>query len=249
MKGVILAGGTGSRLFPLTTVTNKHLLPVYKKPMIYYPLECMAKAGIEEVMLVCGGNNAGDYIRLLGNGHEFGLKHLTYTYQPDATGIAAALGLCERYVDGEPIMLILGDNVLEYSIKQQADNFRQQLAGNDGRGAKILLAEVDNPKAYGVAEMDGETVKGIIEKPDNPKSNKAVIGVYFYDGHVFDIVKTLKPSGRGELEITDVNNAYIDAGTMTADAVHGWWGDCGENLDFYHEAGKKIAEIGANKDV
>jgi glucose-1-phosphate thymidylyltransferase len=247
MKGVILAGGTGSRLFPLTTVTNKHLLPIHNKPMIYYPLECMAKAGVEEVMLVCGGNNAGDYIRLLGNGHEFGLKHLTYTYQPDATGIAAALGLCERYVDGEPIMLILGDNVLEYSIKQQADNFRQQIESNDGKGAKILLAEVENPKAYGVAEMDGEKVVGIVEKPENPKSNKAVIGVYFYDGHVFDIVKTLKPSGRGELEITDVNNAYIDAGTMTADPVQGWWGDCGENLDFYHAASRKIGEIGANK--
>ena len=249
MKGIILAGGTGSRLFPLTTVTNKHLLPVYKKPMIYYPLECMAKAGIEEVMLVCGGNNAGDYIRLLGNGHEFGLKHLTYTYQPDATGIAAALGLCERYVDGEPIMLILGDNVLEYSIKSAADNYRKQLKATGGRGAKILLADVENPKAYGVAEMDGDKVVGIVEKPENPKSNKAVIGVYFYDGHVFDIVKTLKPSGRGELEITDVNNAYIEAGTMTADAVQGWWGDCGENLDFYHEAGKKIAEIGANKEA
>ena len=247
MKGIILAGGTGSRLFPLTTVTNKHLLPVYKKPMIYYPLECMAKAGVEEVMLVCGGNNAGDYIKLLGNGHDFGLKHLTYTYQPDATGIAAALGLCERYCDGEEVMLILGDNVLEYAIKEQADNFRQQLAGNGGRGAKILLAEVENPKAYGVAEMDGDKVVGIVEKPENPKSNKAVIGVYFYDGHVFDIVKTLKPSGRGELEITDVNNAYIEQGVMTADPVKGWWGDCGENLDFYHEAGKTIAELGANK--
>ena len=247
MKGVILAGGTGSRLYPLTTVTNKHLLPVYKKPMIYYPLECMAKAGVEEVMLVCGGNNAGDYIRLLGNGHEFGLKHLTYTYQPDATGIAAALGLCERYCDGEEVMLILGDNVLEYAIKEQADNFRQQLAGNGGRGAKILLAEVENPKAYGVASMDGGKVTKIVEKPEHPESNKAVIGVYFYDGHVFDIVKTLKPSGRGELEITDVNNAYIEQGVMTADPVKGWWGDCGENLDFYHEAGKTIAELGANK--
>ena len=249
MKGVILAGGTGSRLFPLTKVTNKHLLPVYDRPMIYYPLECMAKAGIEEVMLVCGGNNAGDYIRLLGNGHEFGLKHLTYTYQPDATGIAAALGLCERYVDGEPIMLILGDNVLEYSIKQQADNFRQQLDQHDNRGGKILLADVKNPKAYGVAEMNGDKVVNIVEKPENPASNKAVIGVYFYDGHVFDIVKTLKPSGRGELEITDVNNAYIKEGLMTADEVHGWWGDCGENLEFYHQAGLKIAEIGANKDA
>ena len=249
MKGVILGGGTGSRLFPLTKVTNKHLLPVYDKPMIYYPLECMAKAGIEEVMLVCGGNNSGDFIRLLGNGHEFGLRHLTYTYQPDATGIAAALGLCEHFADGEPIMLILGDNVLEYSLASQADNFRKQLKATGGRGAKILLADVENPKAYGVAEMDaGGKVVGIEEKPENPKSSKAVIGIYFYDGHVFDIVKTLKPSGRGELEITDVNNAYIERGEMTADAVDGWWGDCGENLEFYHKACCKIAEIGANKD-
>ena len=248
MKGVILAGGTGSRLFPLTKVTNKHLLPVYDKPMIFYALECMAKAGIEEVMLVTGGNNAGDYIRLLGNGHEFGLKHLTYTYQPDATGIAAALGLCERYCDGCPIMLVLGDNVLEYSLAGAADNFRRQLADNGGRGAKVLLAEVENPRAYGVATMDGERVTGIVEKPKDPQSNKAVIGVYFYDGRVFEVVKTLVPSARGELEITDVNNAYIKDGLMTADAVEGWWGDCGENLEFYHRAGIKIAEIGANKD-
>lgn len=247
MKGVILAGGTGSRLFPLTKVTNKHLLPVYDKPMIYYPLECMAKAGIEEVMLVTGGNNAGEFVRLLGNGHEFGLKHLTYTYQDGAGGIAQALGLCERYVDGEPIMLILGDNVLEYSITDAADNFRQQLDQHDNRGAKILLAGVENPRAYGVAELRDGKVVGIEEKPQNPKSNKAVIGIYFYDGHVFDIVKTLRPSQRGELEITDVNNAYIEQGLMTADEVKGWWGDCGENLDFYHKACCKIAEIGANK--
>ena len=248
MKGVILAGGTGSRLFPLTKVTNKHLLPVYDKPMIYYPLECMAKAGIEEVMLVTGGNNAGDFIRLLGNGHEFGLKHLTYTYQDGAGGIAQALGLCEHYCDGEPIMLILGDNVLEYSIANQAENFRKQLKATGGRGAKILLADVENPRAYGVAEMDAAgKVVGIEEKPQNPKSNKAVIGIYFYDGHVFDTVKTLKPSARGELEITDVNNAYIKDGLMTADEVKGWWGDCGENLDFYHKASVKLAEIGANK--
>ena len=247
MKGVILAGGTGSRLFPLTKVTNKHLLPVYDKPMIFYPLECMAKAGIEEVMLVTGGNNAGDFIRLLGNGHDFGLKHLTYTYQDGAGGIAQALGLCERYVDGEPIMLILGDNILENSIAGQADNFRKQLKATGGRGAKILLAEVENPRAYGVAEMDGDKVVGIEEKPKAPKSNQAVIGIYFYDGHVFETVKTLKPSARGELEITDVNNAYIKAGQMTADRVEGWWGDAGENLDFYHKSGNQVARTGANK--
>ena len=248
MKGVILAGGTGSRLFPLTKVTNKHLLPVYDKPMIYYPLECMAKAGVEEVMLVTGGNNAGDFIRLLGNGHEFGLKHLTYTYQDGAGGIAQALGLCEHYCEGEPIMLILGDNILENCITRQAQNFRKQLKATGGRGAKILLAEVENPRAYGVAEMDASgKVVGIEEKPKEPKSNKAVIGIYFYDGHVFDIVKTLKPSARGELEITDVNNAYIREGLMTADAVEGFWADAGENLEFYHKAGNVIAQKGANR--
>ena len=248
MKGVILAGGTGSRLFPLTKVTNKHLLPVYNKPMIYYPLECMARAGIEEVMLVTGGNNAGDFIRLLGNGHEFGLKHLTYTYQDGAGGIAQALGLCERYVEGEPIMLILGDNILEKSIENQAANFRRQLKETDGRGAKILLADVENPRAYGVAEMDAAgKVVGIEEKPKDPKSNKAVIGIYFYDGHVFEIVKKLKPSARGELEITDVNNAYIKDGLMTADSVDGWWGDAGENLDFYHQTGIRVGKTGANR--
>ena len=248
MKGVILAGGTGSRLFPITKVTNKHLLPVYDKPMIYYPLECMALAGIEEVMLVTGGNNAGEFIRLLGNGREFGLKHLTYTYQDGAGGIAQALGLCEHFVDGDPIMLILGDNILERSISKAADNYRKHLKATGGRGAKILLAEVENPKAYGVAELDTSgRVIGIEEKPANPKSNKAVIGIYFYDGHVFDIVKTLKPSARGELEITDVNNAYIREGLMTADAVDGWWADAGENIDFYLKACNVVAASGANK--
>ncbi len=247
MKGVILAGGTGSRLFPVTKVTNKHLLPVYDKPMIYYPLECMAGAGIEEVMLVTGGNNAGDFIRLLGNGHEFGLKHLTYTYQDGAGGIAQALGLCEHFVEGEPILLILGDNILEHCIDKPAENFRKQLKATGGRGAKILLADVENPKAYGVAEIRDGKVVGIEEKPQNPKSNKAVIGIYFYDGHVFDIVRTLKPSARGELEITDVNNAYIAEGLMTADPVEGWWADAGENIDFYLKACNVVAQSGANK--
>ncbi|MGF1635067.1 MAG: sugar phosphate nucleotidyltransferase [Phycisphaerae bacterium] len=247
MKGVILAGGTGSRLFPLTKVTNKHLLPVYDKPMIYYPLECMAKAGVEEVMLVTGGNNAGDFIRLLGNGQEFGLKHLTYTYQDGAGGIAQALGLCEKYCDGEPIMLILGDNIVENCLTKQAENFRRQLIATGGKGAKILLSEVENPKAYGVATMQGDKVVEIVEKPANPVSNLAVIGIYFYDGHVFDIVKTLKPSARGELEITDVNNAYIKEGLMTADHVEGWWADAGENIDFYVRSTQTVMKSGANK--
>ena len=187
MKGVILAGGTGSRLFPLTKVTNKHLLPVYDKPMIYYPLECMAGAGIEEVLLVTGGNNAGDFIRLLGNGREFGFKNLNYTYQDGAGGIAQALGLAEQFADGGSICLILGDNILEYRIGDSVKRFRHQ-----GQGAKILLSQVENPKAYGVAEMNGEQVTKIVEKPKEPKSNWAVIGIYFYDSKVFEIVKTLK---------------------------------------------------------
>ena len=243
MKGVILAGGTGSRLFPLTKVTNKHLLPVYDKPMIYYPLECMAKAGCDEVLLVTGGNNAGDFIRLLGNGREFGLKELHYTYQDGAGGIAQALGLAEHFAEGESIMLILGDNILEYTIKDCCKRFRHQ-----GQGAKILLSKVENPKAYGVAEMEGDRVVKIVEKPKEPKSNWAVIGVYFYDKNVFNIVKDLKPSARNELEITDVNNAYIDRGEMTADTVEGFWADAGENLDFYLKACNTVAQHGANKE-
>ena len=243
MKGVILAGGTGSRLFPLTKVTNKHLLPVYDKPMIYYPLECMAKAGIEQVLLVTGGNNPGDFVRLLGNGREFGFKTLNYTYQDGAGGIAQALGLAEGFADGDSICLILGDNILEYTIADSVRRFRHQ-----GEGAKILLSQVENPTAYGVAEMDGDRVVRIVEKPKEPKSNWAVIGIYFYDGKVFDTVKTLKPSARNELEITDLNNAYIERGFMTAAKVRGWWADAGENIDFYLKACNQVAASGANKE-
>jgi glucose-1-phosphate thymidylyltransferase len=243
MKGVILAGGTGSRLFPITKVTNKHLLPVYNKPMIYYPLECMVKAGIEEVLLVTGGNNSGEFIRLLGNGREFGLKNLNYTYQDGAGGIAQALGLAEHFAEGDSIMLILGDNIVEYSIRDACRRFRHQ-----GQGAKILLAQVENPKAYGVAELDGDRVVRIVEKPAEPKSNWAVIGIYFYDSKVFEIVKELKPSARGELEITDVNNAYIHRGEMSADRINGWWADAGENIDFYLQACNLVAKSGANKE-
>ena len=244
MKGVILAGGTGSRLLPLTKVTNKHLLPVYDKPMIYYPLECMAKAGIEEVLLVTGGNNAGDFIRLLGNGREFGFKDLNYTYQEGAGGIAQALGLAEHFAENGSICLILGDNIVEYTIRESAKRFRHQ-----GQGAKILLAEVENPRAYGVAEMEGEQVVRIVEKPKDPKSNWAVIGNYFYDNQVFDIVKTLKPSARNELEITDVNNEYIRRGEMTADKITGWWGDAGENIDFYLKSCVAVSKTKANKEL
>jgi glucose-1-phosphate thymidylyltransferase len=244
MKGVILAGGTGSRLFPLTKVTNKHLLPVYDKPMIYYPLECMAKAGIEEVLLVTGGNNSGDFIRLLGNGRDFGLKDLNYTYQDGAGGIAQALGLAEHFAGDDSICLILGDNILEYAIRQATQRFKEQ-----GHGAKILLAEVENPRAYGVAEMNGDRVVRIVEKPKEPKSNLAVIGIYFYDKKVFDIVRTLKPSARQELEITDVNNAYIERGEMTYDKVQGMWADAGENIDFYLKACNTVSKCGANKEM
>jgi glucose-1-phosphate thymidylyltransferase len=242
MKGVILAGGTGSRLFPITKVTNKHLLPVYNKPMIYYPIECLARSGIDDVLLVTGGNNAGDFIRLLGNGREFGLRSLNYTYQEGAGGIAQALGLAEGFADGRPICLILGDNIVEYTIADAARRF-----GHQGQGAKILLTQVDNPQAYGVAEMDGDRVVRIVEKPKEPKSNWAVIGIYFYDAKVFDIVRTLRPSARNELEITDVNNAYIAAGQMTADKLKGWWADAGENIDFYLRACNTVAASGANK--
>src|SRR6185295_18046979 len=204
--------------------------------MIYYPLECMVKAGIEEVLLVTGGNNSGDFIRLLGNGREFGLKNLNYTYQDGAGGIAQALGLAEHFAEGDSICLILGDNIVEFTIGESCKRFRHQ-----GQGAKILLSQVQNPKAYGVAEMEGERVVRIVEKPQNPKSNWAVIGIYFYDGRVFDIVKTLKPSARNELEITDVNNAYIERGLMTAEKIQGRWADGGENIDFYLQACNMVA--------
>jgi glucose-1-phosphate thymidylyltransferase len=211
--------------------------------MIYYPVECMVRAGVEELLLVTGGNNSGDFIRLLGNGREFGLKNLNYTYQEKAGGIAEALSLAEHFAEGEPICLILGDNIVEYAIKDAAERFAQQ-----GGGAKILLSQVKNPSAYGVAEMTGDKVARIIEKPTEPKSDWAVIGIYFFDGGVFEIVRTLKPSARNELEITDVNNEYIRRGQMTADKLHGWWADAGENIDFYLQACNRVAQSGANKE-
>ena len=244
MKGVILAGGTGSRLFPLTKVTNKHLLPVYNKPMIYYPIQTLVDAGIRDILIVTGGRNAGDFLRLLANGKEFGLTHLDFTYQEGEGGIAEALSLAEHFADGKPLCVVLGDNILEYSIKDACKRFRHQ-----GQGAKILLSQVENPKAYGVAEMNGETVVRIVEKPRDPRSNWAVTGIYFYDGKVFDIVKTLRPSARNELEITDVNNAYIERGEMTADKVSGFWADAGENIDFYLKACNTVAQCGANKEI
>ena len=241
MKGVILAGGTGSRLFPLTKVTNKHLLPVYDKPMIYHPIQALVNAGIRDIMLVTGGESAGDFLRLLGSGSEFGLKHLNYAYQEKPGGIAQALGLAQDFIGGDRFVVILGDNIVQKSIKHAVDAFEKQ-----SEGAKIMLAEVENPKAYGVARIESGKVVEIIEKPANPPSNWAVIGIYIFSPDVFDVITTLKPSARGELEITDVNNEYIRRGTMTFDYIDGWWADCGESIDWYLRANNLVARDGAN---
>ena len=222
MKGVVLAGGTGSRLFPLTKITNKHLLPVYDKPMIYYPIQTLVDAGIEDILLVTGGRNAGDFLRLLANGKEFGLTHLDYTYQEGEGGIAEALGLAHHFGAGHRLCVILGDNIIEGSIRQAVEEFRQQPAG-----AKILLKQVTDAERFGVAEIVDGKILGIEEKPKNPKSDLAVTGIYLYDETVFDKVQKLKRSDRGELEITDVNNAYIAEGTMTFSHLDGWWTDAG----------------------
>jgi glucose-1-phosphate thymidylyltransferase len=243
LKGVVLAGGLGSRLRPLTSVTNKHLLPVYDQPMIYYPIQALVNAGIEDIMIVTGGNSAGDFLKLLGNGKAFGLKHLNYTYQEGEGGIAAALSLVEHFADDGPICVILGDNIIQGNIRAAADDYRQQ-----GRGAKILLKRVPDPQRFGVPELDGRSVVRIEEKPQQPKSEYAVIGIYMYDGRVFDIIRTLKPSGRGELEITDVNNAYIERGEMTWDELEGWWTDAGTFESLLY-ASHLVAETGANNEV
>lgn len=222
MKGIVLAGGTGSRLFPLTKITNKHLLPIYDKPMIYYPIQTLVAAGIKDILLVTGGRNSGDFLRLLANGKQFGLAHLNYTYQEGEGGIADALGLAEHFADGDKICVVLGDNILEKSISDAVHAFEQQ-----DRGARILIKEVLDAERFGVAEMNGNRIVGIEEKPKHPKSHYAVTGIYMYDGTVFDKVRKLVPSRRGELEITDVNNAYIQEGTMTFSYVDGWWTDAG----------------------
>jgi glucose-1-phosphate thymidylyltransferase len=240
MKGIILAGGLGSRLAPLTRITNKHLLPVYDKPMIYYPIETLIKAGITDIMIVTGGNHAGDFLRLMGNGKDFGLKHLNYTYQEGEGGIAAALSLAEYFADGESICVVLGDNIIERNIVKAVRDFKEQ-----GTGAKILLKEVPDPERFGVAEIENDRLVNIVEKPKNPRSNLAVIGIYLYDPRVFDIVKTLKPSDRGELEITDVNNAYVKDGTMTWEMLDGWWTDAG-TFESLLRASVLVAQTGAN---
>jgi len=241
MKGVILAGGLGTRLDPLTRVTNKHLLPVYNRPMIFYPLWTLVNAGIEQILVVTGGNNAGDFLRLLGNGSEFGLKHLHYTYQQGEGGIAAALSLAEHFAEGGKICVILGDNIIERNIQRAADAFRAQ-----PRGAKILLKRVPDPERFGVPVLRGSRVTRIVEKPRRAPSPYAVTGIYFYDASVFDYVRELKPSRRGELEITDVNNRYIKEGTMTYEVLRGWWTDAG-TFDSLAHASHLVARGGANK--
>jgi glucose-1-phosphate thymidylyltransferase len=228
IKGVILAGGLGSRLFPLTKITNKHLLPVYNRPMIHWPILTLVEAGIENIMIVTGGSYAGDFLQLLGNGKELGLRELHYTYQEGEGGIADALSLCADFVDNDRAIVILGDNIFEKSIKHVVDNYREQASG-----AKILLKQVPDPHRFGVPELQGDKVVGIEEKPKNPKSQYAVTGVYMYDDHVWQVIRGLKPSDRGELEITDVNNAYIGRGDLTWDEVQGWWSDAGTFESLY----------------
>ena len=241
MKGVILAGGLGSRLHPLTKITNKHLLPVHDQPMIYYPIRTLINAGIKNIMIVTGGNSAGDFLRLLGNGKDFGLKHLNYTYQEGEGGIADALSLVEHFADDEPICVVLGDNIIEGNVRDAAAEYERQ-----GKGAKILLKKVPDPQRFGVPEIDGNKVLRIEEKPADPKSDFAVIGIYFYDSTVFEIIKTLVPSGRGELEITDVNNHYINRNEMTWNELEGWWTDAG-TFESLLRASNMVAESGANK--
>jgi len=242
MKGVVLAGGTGSRLYPLTKITNKHLLPVYDKPMIFYPIRTLVDAGIDDILIVTGGRTAGDFLRLLANGKEFGLRRLHYAYQEGEGGIAEALALAEEFADGDRICVILGDNIIEKSVRHAADEFRQQ-----DRGAKILLKEVDDAERFGVAEIAGNRIVNIEEKPKQPKSNYAVTGIYMYDATVFDKVRRIEPSDRGELEITDVNNLFIREGTMTFAFLDGWWTDAG-TFESLLRANNLVAQCQPNRE-
>jgi glucose-1-phosphate thymidylyltransferase len=245
MKGVILAGGIGSRLHPLTRITNKHLLPIYDRPMVTYAIEAFVKGGITEIMLVTGGTHAGEFFRLLGDGHAHGIERLSYAYQERESGIADALGLAERFAAGERIAVMLADNVFERSIKPAIENYERQ-----ERGARIVLSREDEPehlRNLGVAELDGDRVVRIVEKPENPASDLAVTGLYFYDETVFEFLPTLSPSARGELEITDVNNWYIEQGAMEYDVVEGFWGDAGESIDAYYAVNDYVRQHGANR--
>ncbi|MDE3025247.1 MAG: NTP transferase domain-containing protein [Acidobacteriota bacterium] len=245
MKGVILAGGTGSRLHPLTRITNKHLLPLYDRPMVTYAVEALVGAGIDEVMLVTGGTHAGEFFRLLGNGHEHGLDRLLYAYQDQAGGIAEAFGLAERFVARDKVCVLLADNVFERSLRPVVENFSRQSSG-----ARIVLSQVgedEHLRHLGVARMDGDSVVEIVEKPASPPSRYAVTGAYFYDAQVWDVLPTLEPSGRGELEITDVNNWYVSRGMMEADVADGFWGDAGESIDAYYAVNDFVRSNGVNR--
>lgn len=240
MKGIVLAGGSGSRLHPLTKITNKHLLPIYNRPMIYYPIQTMVDAGIRDILIVTGGRNSGDFLRLLANGKEFGLEHLNYAYQEGEGGIADALSLAEHFADGEPVCVILGDNIIEKDIRSAVAAFNTQ-----GGGARLLLREVSDAQRFGVAEIQGDRIVGIEEKPAQPKSNYAVTGIYLYDGTVFEKIRKVVPSRRGELEITDVNNLYIQEGTLTFSYLDGWWTDAG-TFDSLLRAQNLVASMHTN---
>jgi len=241
MKGVVLAGGLGTRLRPLTLVTNKHLLPVYDRPMIYFPIECLVNAGIQEILIVTGGEHAGDFLKLLRNGKHLGVRDLHYTYQEGEGGIADALALAEDFADGDKICVVLGDNIVQKHIRQAAGEFFTQPGG-----AKILLKEVPDPQRFGVPRLEDGRIVEIIEKPKDPPSNYAVIGIYMYDSDVFNICRTLEPSDRGELEITDVNNEYLRRGNLTYNIIDGWWSDAG-TFDSLHRASCLVADGGANR--
>jgi glucose-1-phosphate thymidylyltransferase len=244
MKGVVLAGGKGTRLHPLTRITNKHLLPIYDRPMVTYAVEALVGAGVKELLLVTGGTHAGEFFRLLGDGHEYGIERLSYAYQEREGGIAEALGLAERFAVDEPVAVVLADNVFERSIRPAIESFEKQK-----KGARILLAHIQDPehlRHLGVAELDGDRVVRIVEKPEEPASEYAVTGVYLYDASVFEVIPSLQPSGRGELEITDVNNWYVERGAMTYEIVEGFWGDAGESIDAYYEVNDFVRAHGVN---
>jgi glucose-1-phosphate thymidylyltransferase len=245
VKGVILAGGKGTRLHPLTRITNKHLLPIYDRPMVTYAVEALVRAGVTDLMLVTGGTHAGEFFRLLGDGHAYDIDRLFYAYQEEEGGIADALGLAERFVGDDRVLVMLADNIFERSLRPAVENFERQQ-----RGGRIVLARLPDPehlRHLGVAELEGDRVVRIIEKPKDPPSEFAVTGIYFYDADVFEVIPTLTPSGRGELEITDVNNHYVSEGTMEYDIVEGFWGDAGESIDVYYAVNDFVRANGANK--
>jgi glucose-1-phosphate thymidylyltransferase len=245
MKGVILAGGTGSRLHPLTRITNKHLLPIYDRPMVTYAIDALVSGGLTEIMVVTGGTHAGEFFRLLGDGHEHGIGLLQYAYQEREGGIAEALGLAERFAGGDRVLVMLADNIFAQSIKPVIENFERQESG-----ARIVLSRVEERehlRHLGVAELDGDKVVRIVEKPEQPPSEYAVTGLYFYDASVFEYLPSLSPSARGELEITDVNNWFVEQGAMEYDVVEGFWGDAGESIDAYYEVTDYVRQNGANR--